>query len=85
MAFLVMTAEDDFGDGTKRARDNVIHEAGLFQGRLGWTKAIVLLEDGCTEFSNLHGVSHIKFGKNSIKDSFVDVRRSLAREGLVSK
>lgn len=63
MAFLVMTAEDNFSDGTMRARDNVIHEAGLFQGRLGWTKAIILLEYGCDEFSNLHGINHIKFGK----------------------
>lgn len=85
MAFLIMTAEDAAADGTKRARENVIHEVGLFQGRLGWTRAIVLLEEGCSEFSNLHGVNHIKFGPNSIRDAFVDVRRSLAREGLVSK
>jgi predicted nucleotide-binding protein len=85
MAFLVMTAEDELSDGTRRARENVVHEAGLFQGRLGWTKAIVLIEDGCTEFSNLHGINHIKFGKGQITDSFVDVRRSLAREGFVSR
>jgi predicted nucleotide-binding protein with TIR-like domain len=34
-AFLVMTAEDERRDGKLYARDNVIHEAGLFQGRLG--------------------------------------------------
>lgn len=85
MAFLVMTAEDQVADGTLRARENVIHEVGLFQGHLGWTKALVLLEEGCSEFSNLHGVNHLPFRKNSIKDAFVDVRRALAREGLVSK
>lgn len=85
MAFLVMTAEDQIADGTLRARENVIHEVGLFQGHLGWTKALVLLEEGCSEFSNLHGVNHIPFRRNSIKDAFVDVRRALAREGLVSK
>jgi predicted nucleotide-binding protein len=31
-AFLVMTAEDERADGTKHARENVIHELGLFQG-----------------------------------------------------
>ncbi len=31
-AFLVMTAEDEQPDGTLRARENVVHEAGLFQG-----------------------------------------------------
>ena len=85
MAFLIMTAEDIAADGTLRARENVIHEVGLFQGRLGWTKALVLLEEGCSEFSNLHGINHIPFTKHSIKDTFVDVRRALAREGLVSK
>ena len=27
-----MTAEDEHADGTKHARENVIHEVGLFQG-----------------------------------------------------
>ena len=56
-AFLVMTGEDQHGDGTTHARENVIHEAGLFQGRLGFEKAIILLEEGCAEFSNIHGLT----------------------------
>jgi hypothetical protein len=31
-AFLIMTAEDEELDGKFRARENVVHEAGLFQG-----------------------------------------------------
>ena len=45
-AFLVLTAEDEHFDGTAHARENVIHEVGLFQGRLGFKKAIILLEKG---------------------------------------
>jgi predicted nucleotide-binding protein len=52
-AFLVMTAEDERAYGTRRARANVIHEVGLFQGRLGFEKAIILLEEGCSEFIGL--------------------------------
>ena len=52
-AFLVFTAEDIHGDKTLHARENVVHEAGLFQGRLGWRRAIVLLEQECDEFSNI--------------------------------
>ena len=55
-AFLVMTAEDEQADGYLHARMNVIHEVGLFQGRLGFERAIVLLEDGCEEFSNIQGL-----------------------------
>ena len=51
IAFLIMTGEDEQSDGKFHARMNVIHEAGLFQGRLGFTRAIVLLEEGCEGFS----------------------------------
>ena len=59
IALIVMTAEDEQVDGKLRARMNVIHEAGLFQGRLGFSKAIVLLEEGCEEFSNISGLGQI--------------------------
>ena len=49
-----MTGETEDIDGNLHARDNVIHETGLFQGRLGFRKAIVLLEDCVAEFSNFH-------------------------------
>ncbi|MFD6697457.1 TIR domain-containing protein, partial [Micromonospora aurantiaca (nom. illeg.)] len=55
IAFLLMTSEDETAEGKSVARANVIHEVGLFQGRLGWMKAIILLEDGCEEFSNIGG------------------------------
>ena len=66
MAFLIMTAEDEHADNTVHARENVIHEIGLFQGKLGFEKAIVLLEDGCTEFSNIRGLTVIPFPKGEI-------------------
>jgi len=50
VAFLVLTAEDEKGDGKLQARMNFVHEAGLFQGRLGFNRAIVMLEEGCEEF-----------------------------------
>ena len=44
-AFLIMTAEDEHKGGVLHPRENVIHEAGLFQGRLGFERAIVLVEE----------------------------------------
>ena len=35
-----MTGEDEHIDQTKHARENVIHEIGLFQGKLGFRKAM---------------------------------------------
>jgi len=79
-ALLVMTGEDESADGKVRARQNVIHETGLFQGRLGFSKALVLLEEGTDEFSNIHGVDQIRFGKGNIKETFGEVLATLRRE-----
>lgn len=83
MAFLVMTAEDEMADGSRVARDNVIHEVGLFQGRLGFDKAIVMLEEGCEEFSNIHGLNQVRYPKGNISAKFHEVRALLEREKLV--
>lgn len=84
-AFLVFTAEDSHKDETRHARENVIHEAGLFQSRLGWERSIILLEKGCEEFSNIHGVTQIRFPKGKIEKKFKQVRLVLAREGLIRR
>ena len=82
-AFLVMTGEDQQGDGTARARENVVHEVGLFQGKLGFEKAIILLEDGCSKFSNIDGLTYIPFPKGQIEAAYENVRLVLEREGLL--
>jgi len=82
-AFLVMTGEDPAADGTIRARENVIHEIGLFQGRLGMCRAIVMLEERCTSFSNIHGLTTIPFPTGDIMAASEEVRRVLEREEIV--
>jgi predicted nucleotide-binding protein len=82
-AFLVMTSEDVHADGSEHARENVVHEAGLFQGRLGFRRAIVLLEDSCAEFSNIAGLGQIRFPKSKVSAKFEEVRRVLEREGIL--
>ncbi|ENI0015779.1 nucleotide-binding protein [Salmonella enterica] len=82
-AFLVMTAEDENADGNKQARMNVIHEVGLFQGRLGFEKAIVLLEDGCEPFSNIDGIGQIRFPAGNIQSVFQNIREVLEREKII--
>lgn len=83
IAFLVLTAEDEHTDGAVVARQNVVHEAGLFQGRLDFTRAIVLLEEGCKEFSNIQGLGQIHFPRGNIQAAFEEVRRVLEREGFL--
>jgi hypothetical protein len=84
IAFLIMTAEDEHADDRLYARQNVVHEVGLFQGRLGFTRAIVLLEEGCEDFSNIHGLGQVRFPGGNIAAAFENVRAILEREGLVT-
>lgn len=83
IAFLVMTGEDETAAGKVQARQNVVHEAGLFQGRLGFRRAIIVLEEGCERFSNIDGLTDIRFPKGKIEVAFEEVRRVLVREGLL--
>jgi len=79
-AVLVMTGDDEIAEGALRARQNVVHEAGLFQGRLGFNRAIVLLEEGTEAFSNIQGIERIPFARGNIKETFGEVLATLRRE-----
>jgi predicted nucleotide-binding protein len=79
-AFLVLTGEDETADKKLLARQNVVHETGLFQGKLGFSRAIVLMEDGTEEFSKLAGIQQIRFSKGNIKETFGEVLAVLRRE-----
>jgi predicted nucleotide-binding protein len=83
-AVIVLTAEDATADGHVRARQNVIHEAGLAQGKLGFKKVVILKQDTVEELSNLAGLQYIPF-KDRIEQSFYDLDRVLKREGLLRR
>lgn len=79
-AVLILTAEDETSEGHRRARQNVIHEAGLFQGKLGFKKAILLVQHGVESFTNVAGLQHIPFSGESIEQTFYELQRALRRE-----
>lgn len=83
-AFLVMTAEDEHKDTSKHARENVIHEVGLFQGKLGFERAVILLEKDCAEFSNKSGIVHISFRPGEIREKFWEIKEILQEAGITS-
>jgi len=82
-AVLILTGEDDTADGRHRARQNVIHEAGLFQGRLGFKKVVLLVQDNVEEFSNVAGLQHIPFSGQAIEQTFYELQRVLKRESIL--
>ena len=77
IALLVITAEDETAQGSMRARQNVVHELGLFQGRLGFSKAIVIVEEGVEMSSNMESIQQIRFRAAEIRESFGEVLATL--------
>lgn len=82
-AILVLTAEDETHDRKIRARQNVIHEAGLFQGRLGFKKVIILKQNEVEEFTNIAGLQYISFKDDNIEQTFYELQRTLKKAGLL--
>jgi len=80
IAFLILTAEDAMADGSMQARQNVVHELGLFQGALGFSRAIAVLEEGTEEFTNIHGIEQIRFPAGRIRETFGEVLAAIRRE-----
>lgn len=80
IAFLVHTAEDLDKDHVFHARENVIHETGLFQGKLGVKKAIIILEEGTKEYTNISGVQQLRYTAGNIKEVFGEVISIIYRE-----
>ena len=79
-AILIFTGENIDAEGKRHPRENVIHELGLFQGKLGSKRAIVLLEAGVERFSNIEGVQYIPFKKESISATISEILATLKRE-----
>ncbi len=82
-AFSVLTSEDEQKDGSIRARENVVHELGLFQGKLGFRRSIAIIEEGCNNFSNISGLTVIRFPQGKIEYSFNEIRGVLKRENFI--
>jgi Predicted nucleotide-binding protein containing TIR-like domain len=82
-ALIAMTAEDLHDDGKIHARENVVHEIGLFQGKLGFRKAIIVKRTDSEKFSNLDGLTYISYPKGGIERAFPEIIRTLIREGVL--
>ncbi len=82
-AIVVMTAEDETSTNTKRTRQNVIHEIGFFQGKLGFEKVAILKQDNVESFSNIDGIQYIPFSGDNISQTFYELQRVLKREHII--
>lgn len=76
-AIIVMTGDDEFETGEIRARENVLHEIGFFQGKLGLDKIVVLHEESVNIPSNIHGLVYIPFPKDTVEATLGALSREL--------
>jgi hypothetical protein len=75
-AVIVMTGDDVAGDEI-RARENVMHEIGFFQGKYGLHNIALLHEAGVNIPTNIDGLAYIPFAKGSIESALPGLLREL--------
>ena len=85
-AVIVMTGDDQAGETEVRARENVIHEIGFFQGRYGLDRVCLVYERGVNIPSNISGLGYVPFPKGEVRAAFADLRKEIeaafARSGI---
>jgi len=76
-AVILMSGDDIDSDGTIKARENVLHEIGFFQGKYGLNRIILMHEEDVNIPSNIHGVVYTPFTKGNISASFALLQREI--------
>jgi hypothetical protein len=57
---------------------------GLFQGKLGFDKVVLLRQIECEPFSNISGINEVLYDSNSLPDCFSKIEAVLKREVIIS-
>lgn len=76
-AIILMTKDDEQRSGGLRARQNVVHEVGFFQGKYGRQNVVLLAEEGVELFSNISGIIRIEFAPDHFEEVFEPLRREI--------
>ena len=84
-AICVLTVEDLTGDGRRMARQNVVHEVGLFQGRHGFDRVLVLAEEGCGFVPHTAKPYTVEFPPHRIAQTFFALGEMIRSQHLVEE
>ena len=78
-AILVITAEDVARGHPQELRLDLVREAGVFQGKLGFWSTTLLLEQGVKGLPDMPSIPEIRFPRGNIEEGFDDVLAALRR------
>lgn len=78
-AILILTNEDEMVNGIFRSRQNVIHELGFSQAKLGRKNTLVVIEENVDWPSNIQGIDYFYFSKGNIREVFGDIVSALEK------
>jgi sugar/nucleoside kinase (ribokinase family) len=67
------------------ADQDLVHQAGILQGRYGFKRVAILAEQGCQTFSNIAGLIHLNFPPGQVETTFFELERMFQREGLIHR
>jgi len=84
-AVCLLCATETMADGHIRADQDIVYQAGLFQGRYGFGRVAILAEEGCGTFSNIAGLIRLSYPPKLVDSTFFELERMLRREGLIQR
>lgn len=81
-ALILLTKDDEQKNDAVRARQNVIHELGFFQGKYGRKNVVLLAERGVELFSNISGIVRMDFEPVHFESVFDPLRLEIEGSSL---
>ncbi|MGH4021326.1 MAG: PfkB family carbohydrate kinase [Pseudonocardiaceae bacterium] len=84
-AVCLLSATETMADGHTRADQDIVYQAGIFQGRYGFGRVAILAEEGCHTFSNIAGLIRLSYSRGLVDSTFFELERMLHREGLMRR
>jgi hypothetical protein len=84
-AICLLSATGRASAGHSRVDQKIVHQAGILQGRYGFGRVAMLVEEGCEMFSNIAGLIRLDFPPGRVDSTFLELERVLQREGLTRR
>ncbi|MQY28119.1 hypothetical protein NRB56_37020 [Nocardia sp. RB56] len=78
-AVCILSARDSV-HGFRQPSQAIVHQVGILQGRYGFGRVAILVEDGCDLFTNLSGLIRLEFPRGRVEAKFLELHRMLLRE-----